>query len=115
MDGSRREVILYTLSCPISGETKYIGKTTYSLRKRLMGHIYDSSRRFKNKNYKWIQSLVKQGLQPDIEILDIVLETEWEYWECFYISLFKTWGFELTNTCTGGEFIGRTKGKLVAA
>jgi|ERR1700748_1097333 len=106
-----RSIIIYTLSDPITNEIKYIGKTTYSLSKRLAGHIYDSTRRFKNKNYKWIQSLAKKGLKPVIEILEEISSIDWEFWECYYISLFKSWGFELTNTSAGGEFLGKFKTK----
>lgn len=37
-----------------------------------------------------------------IEIVDEVYENNWEFWERHYISLFKSWGFKLTNGNNGG-------------
>lgn len=101
-----KKVMLYTLSHPVTGEIKYVGKTTDTLSRRLAGHIYDSTRRFKNKTYRWIQELMKAGLRPVITLLEEV-GTDWEYWEGWHIAMFKAWGFELTNTSAGGEFIGK--------
>lgn len=44
------------------------------------------------------------GNNINIIILDEVGEekNEWKFWECYYISLFKTWGFQLTNKNEGG-------------
>lgn len=51
----------------------------------------------------WIRSLKSEGLLPIIEILDEVLECDWQFWERHYISLFRSWGFSLTNHDDGGK------------
>ena len=38
----------------------------------------------------------------NLYILDEVPVNEWKYWESFYISLFKNWGFRLENKNDGG-------------
>lgn len=95
-------VKIYALVEPISNEIKYIGKTKQELRKRLSAHIHESKTSNTKKN-TWIQSLKKKGLKPKIEEIDLVLETEWEFWEIYWIAQFKTWGFELKNTDGGGK------------
>lgn len=39
--------------------------------------------------------------------IDLVSDTEWKFWEKYYISLFKSWGFKLENKNDGGG--GATK------
>lgn len=62
---------------------------------------------------RWINSLKIKGLKPNIEIIDIVPKDQWEFWEQYWISQFKTWGFNLVNTTIGGGGIcdGFWKGK----
>lgn len=50
----------------------------------------------------WIQSLKKQGLKPVLEVIDEVQE-DWEIMEQYWISQFKTWGFDLLNLTEGGD------------
>lgn len=42
------------------------------------------------------------GKNVKMEILDIVETSKWVFWERYWISQFKTWGFELTNGNNGG-------------
>jgi group I intron endonuclease len=94
------KVTIYTLSNPLNNEVKYVGKTTQSLEKRLNGHLHK-----KGKSYvtSWIKSLKNKNLKPIIEEIDIVDNDNWSFWEQYYINLFKTWGFKLTNLSCGGE------------
>lgn len=94
------KTLIYTLSNPLTQEVKYIGKTINNLNSRLRQHI---TRKRMNKTTCWIKSLFKEGLIPLIEELD---SCEWEQsadLEIFYISIFKLWGFNLTNLTDGGE------------
>jgi hypothetical protein len=95
---------IYTLSHPLTNEVRYIGKSYKDLSKRLYEHLKDSIK-IQNNTYKhnWIRSLQKQNLEPRIELLDEVDDVEWQYWEKFYISLFRSWGFRLINATDGGE------------
>lgn len=61
----------------------YIGKTI-NLKSRLKGH--------KKKFGKDIQ----------LEEIDFVKTGDWKFWEKYWISQFKTWGFELVNKNDGG-------------
>lgn len=44
----------------------------------------------------------KRKFQCDIFIIDEVEDNEWKFWEKYYISLFKSWGFKLINKNNGG-------------
>jgi group I intron endonuclease len=90
---------IYTLSCPITNEIKYIGKSD-NPKKRLTKHLSEKKSTLKNN---WIKSLKKNGLKPKMEILDEVLKEEWKFWEIYWIEQFKVWGFYLKNSTIGGE------------
>jgi hypothetical protein len=97
-------VNIYTLSDPKTGEIRYIGQTT----RKLIDRWYDHCSEYKlaretNHKRNWIVSLKKQELRPKIEILDIVEESNWIFWEQYWISQFKSWGYNLTNLSDGGE------------
>ena len=106
-------ITIYTLKDPITKEVRYIGKTKRKLVDRMYSHTsnYKLSRERSYKN-SWIISLKKQNLKPIIEVLDIVEDNNWEFWEQFYIGLFKSWGFKLTNMTKGGEGSPGGKGCL---
>lgn len=97
----RKFTFIYSLSDPISGQVRYIGKSD-RIDKRLNEHIRES---YKKKNYrdKWINSLISKGAHPVLEILDEVESNQWQYWEKYWISQFKIWGFKLVNSTDGGE------------
>ena len=103
-------ITIYTLTDPITKEVRYIGKTKTTLVKRMYAHI-SNYRLKKEKSHKnsWIINLKNKGYKPIIEELDIVQESEWIFWEQFYINLFKSWGFNLTNMTNSGE--GNSGGK----
>lgn len=42
------------------------------------------------------------GSNVILEVLDEVNIKEWRFWETHYISLFRSWGFKLTNQNNGG-------------
>lgn len=93
---------IYALIEPITLEIKYIGKAKQELNKRLYAHIHESKSSNTKKN-KWIKSLINKNLKPKIEEIDFVPESEWEFWEMYWISQFKAWGFDLKNTDEGGK------------
>ena len=97
-------ITIYTLEDPITKEVRYIGKTKKELVERMYSHI-SNYRLKKEKSHKnsWIKSLKQKNLKPIIKELDLVKEEDWEFWEQFYINLFKSWGFNLTNMTKGGE------------
>lgn len=94
-----RNSFIYTLTDPITNKIRYVGKTDY-LEKRLRSHLNNN----KNRTHKerWITSLKDMGLSPIMEVIDIVNEN-WQYWEVFWISQIRSWGFDLVNATDGGE------------
>ncbi len=58
--------------------------------------------RSKNIKVRLANHKRKFGKNVKIEIIDEVSEIEWMFWEKFYISLFKSWGFDLKNKNNGG-------------
>ncbi len=99
-----KKVYIYTLSDPCTGEIKYIGKTINELKIRLYGHMHESKKSNTHKS-NWIKSLLSKNLKPTIEILDIVNDDDWEFWEQYWIEQLKYWGINLTNCMDGGKGI----------
>ena len=71
-----------------NNEVFYIGKTKNTLPYRLSAHKFQ----FKNKGITDIK----------IFLLEEVEEENWRFWESYWISQFKTWGFDLLNSNNGG-------------
>ena len=91
---------------------RYIGWTNKKLYDRLGNHMtearHDVTQQHTHKN-RWINSLLKQGLKPEIQLVD---ETdnpeEIKLMEIKYIKQFKDGGFLLTNATLGGDgMLGR--------
>lgn len=96
-----KTTFIYTLSDPISGEIRYIGKAN-NPKKRVLDHIKEGKTINKSHKISWVKSLLNKGLFPIVEILDEVPISEWEFWEQYWISQFKAWNFNLTNISPGG-------------
>ena len=93
---------IYTLSDPNTGLVRYIGKTN-NIKKRLSSHLSNNHLSSTTKKNNWIISLLRDNLIPIIEVLDEINSEEIDFYEKFYISLFKSWGFELLNGTDGGD------------
>lgn len=94
---------VYTLTDPRTNIVKYVGKTQESLAKRLSKHIYDS-KKHKNRRTNWLKNLLKNGFKPKIELLESFDNSQDCYFaEIYWISQFRTWGFNLVNATDGGE------------
>ena len=93
---------IYTLSDPTSNEIKYIGKTK-NIKNRLSSHMTPSN--LKNTwtaKSKWLKHLKNNNLKPIIETLDTGNKNNIDDLEIYWISQFKTWGFNLKNETEGG-------------
>jgi hypothetical protein len=95
-----KTIYIYTLANPITNEIRYVGKTN-NIKARYLGHL--SKNNPKSHKANWIKSLTNQGLNPKLEILDIVSIENWKFWEKYWISQLLSWGFNLTNHTFGGE------------
>jgi len=94
-------VKIYGLVCPLSKEIRYVGKTKWSLKRRLKEHIREN--KSKTHKQKWINNLKSKELFPTIVLIENVNDVDWIEKEKFYIKLFKEKGFKLTNIAEGGE------------
>jgi hypothetical protein len=98
-----KTVFIYSLSTLEEPENiRYIGKAD-NIKKRLNRHL--QSYYLNEGTYKsnWLKSEIIKGHTPIINLIDEVKESEWEFWEIYWISQFKSWGFKLTNKTDGGE------------
>ena len=94
-------VYIYTLEHPITEEIRYVGKTR-NPKMRFHNHCNKLHNEKSHKRH-WINKLKKEGLKPKMKILDEVLESEWKFWERFWINQLKQWNFNLVNHTSGGE------------
>lgn len=97
-----KRIKVYSLEDPTNSIPRYIGITKNSLEIRLGGHIKSSKKKITHKDC-WVASLNEKGLKPIIKLIDEVDYSEWKFWEKHYISLYKSWGFDLINHTIGGE------------
>lgn len=95
-----KRVWIYTLSDPRNGLIKYVGKTS-RVKKRIGEHIRELQGNTKKIN--WIKSLKKTGLNPIFEEIEETDVENCDFLEMYWISQFKTWGFELKNHTDGGD------------
>jgi hypothetical protein len=104
-----KTVFIYSLSTledPFN--IRYIGKAD-DINSRLDRHLQPYYLAEGSYKARWLKSELKKGHTPIINFVDEVLESEWEFWETFWISQFKSWGFKLTNGTIGGEGFGITQ------
>ena len=65
-------VCIYALSHPITNDIRYIGKSK-RVKERYKDHLNDNSKTYK---VNWIKSLLKNGLKPNLIILEELKEDE---------------------------------------
>ena len=94
-----KNVHIYVLKDPETGEVRYVGKTKRSLRVRLDGHLLSKSNDYRSR---WIESLKNKNLSPTIESIELVSDETWAERETFWIRHYKKLGAKLTNGNEGG-------------
>lgn len=102
-------IYIYTLTDPRTGSVRYVGKTN-NTKNRLKLHLQNKKQNHSYIN-NWIKQLKRNKLKPIMEVVDTVPKNDWEFWETYWISQFKTWGFNLCNHTEGGGStnIGKTR------
>lgn len=95
-------VYIYALTDPRTNEIRYIGKTVQKPKDRLSSHVCPT-RNKKTYCESWIKSLAKQGLRPTLVLIDRASDSNWQYWERYYIDYYKKAGANLTNHTLGGD------------
>ena len=93
-------VKIYVLKDPRTSIVRYVGATTQTLNKRLVGHVWDAKNLSGTRKINWIKQLLELELKPIIELIE---ETEeWiereKYWYNYYKAI-----TELVNTNNGGQ------------
>ena len=96
-----REVYIYTLSS--NDDIRYVGRT-FNVNKRFRQHINES---YKNNTHK--SNWIRKVKNINIEIVDVCDESNYSFWEQHYISLYRSWGFNLLNMTIGGEGVSGYK------
>lgn len=97
-----RPVSIYSLSDPRTGEIRYVGKTIKSLGKRRAQHVYSASCGGECHRDTWIRSLLKEGLKPNISLIELTNESEWDVRERYWIAQYRL-THNLTNYEDGGD------------
>jgi hypothetical protein len=80
---------IYGLFDPRTSELRYVGMTSRTLKERLNKHLHDNTKTHKTC---WIKSLKNINLIPEIFLFEEVPDNEWQYWEKWYITYFKSIG-----------------------
>ncbi len=95
--------IIYSLADPRTGEVRYVGQTTKTLRGRLSSHLTPSGLRKKLHVAAWLTGLTKAGLQPVAAVLhEAASREELDQLEIAAIAKFGK-AFPLTNHAPGGR------------
>ena len=93
-------VKIYVLKDPRTDIVRYVGATTQTLNRRLVGHVWDAKNLSGTRKINWIKQLLELRLKPQIELLE---ETEdWIVREKYWVSYYKQ-RTELVNSTSGGE------------
>ena len=92
---------IYILIDPETQQVRYVGKAN-NISQRDKAHL-NRARKHQIHKLNWINSLKAKRLKPIIEVIDVVPIENWIFWETYWISQFKTWGFDLINYTNGGE------------
>jgi hypothetical protein len=94
---------IYGLFDPCTGECRYQGKSGAPF-VRLQEHLSDArSGKRQSHRSNWIRTLLAQNLLPELAVLDEVAESEWQFWDRWWIAYLRAIGCRLTNHTAGGE------------
>lgn len=102
---AQRSTIIYGLCDPETGELRYVGKTSGTIRKRMVSHVGAARLKTdKRHSLHWIKSILDAGQMPDIFEIEIVpAGGDWQEAEMFWIAMFRSLGARLTNSTLGGD------------
>ncbi len=99
-------IYIYALRCPVAKATRYIGKSTNPDR-RMREHLRSAVNGVEQHHRaRWLRSLLKQDLVPEIEILrGLPDDAAWQDIERQVIAEHLAAGCRLTNLTLGGDGI----------
>lgn len=104
---------IYGLFDPRDCRLRYIGKSD-NPQKRLKDHIKSSKQKNNLRVYNWIRSLLSEGLEPSIEILEECTSDNWQESEKAWIAECKKFGLDITNLTEGGDYPPSQIGKKIS-
>jgi hypothetical protein len=97
-----RKYAIYVLTDPKDGRVRYVGRSMRA-HKRLSGHVSESRKHpTKNHRTRWISSLLKVGLQPNLVFIQTGIG-DWAEAERGWVAFFRALGCDLTNSTDGGD------------
>lgn len=102
MNEEQKTWSIYTLSEPRTGAIRYVGATSQKPTQRLHGHKVSAKTRNSSPTHKWINSLLDEGLEPIMDIVDSGNVDTWEAKEKHWIQSYKDAGCDLLNQTDGG-------------
>lgn len=91
---------IYILIDPLTDDVRYCGKTN-NIKVRIAGHLKE--KRSNKDKMDWVKNLKSQKVKPKLCVIDEVSDEDWSFWEKYWISQLKCWGFDLLNKTNGGE------------
>ena len=96
---------IYILIDPNTLQPRYVGYTSTPLKTRLGKHIgsVNKKRTFNTFKNRWLRKLLKNNQVPKIKSIYKIKDGRWQYWERYYIALYRSLGYNLTNGTDGGE------------
>lgn len=100
---------IYELIDPRDNQPRYIGYTKLSPEKRLKGHFKARSNKHK---INWLKLLKSQRLEPIPLLIEKVPNGQHKFWEKYWISQYRTWGFDLLNATEGGDGVEDHTGEI---
>lgn len=104
----QKTTFIYGLWDPRNYQLRYIGKSD-NPQERLKWHLRDAKHLVSSTHvYNWIRSLLREDLEPCLEILEEVLINDWEQSEKAWIEQCKLFGVRLTNMTDGGDGVTMT-------
>lgn len=97
-------ICIYALRDPRDGSVRYIGKAEDPA-KRFRQHLQAGQlMRYQSRKNSWLKSLLTQGFEPELDILDRVPADRANAAECQWIDFYRDFeGDRLTNGTLGGD------------
>ncbi len=95
------QVTIYSLSDPITGECRYVGKAN-DLASRIRCHRWEMNNpKFHTHKVNWLRSL--GGAEPVVAVLVMADADKWQDAERYWIAEMRRRGCRLTNFSDGGQ------------
>ena len=95
------EIVIYALTCPDTGDVRYVGKTE-DPKRRLEQHCRLSNNPKGTPRTNWLRALLGSGKEPGMVILEYCTPATWEEKESMWIARLREEGVLLKNATSGG-------------